>query len=158
MAGQQLYEKAAQEQSAGTSASGQTGSGDDDIIVVVAEAVEKPGNLGAILRTASAGGVDAVFVCDPRTDIFNPAVIRSSTGAIFSMPLVQLSNEECLSFMKENNIEPKKFIMFTDGYPFGSWGDPDYCDTVWIIRGNKDAQPPFGIWAHYEEEAAKKGK
>ena len=62
------------------------------------------------------------------------------------------------TFMKENNIEPKKFIMFTDGFPFGEWGDENYCDTVWIIRGNKDAQPPFGVWAHYEEEAKKAGK
>jgi len=55
------------------------------------------------------------------------------------------------AFMKENDIQPKKFIMFTDGFPFSSWGDEDYCDTVWIINGNKDAQPPFGIFAHYEE-------
>ena len=54
-------------------------------------------------------------------------------------------------YMKENNIEPKKFIMFTDGYPFGSWGDPDYCDTVFIIKGNPKVQPPFGIWAIYED-------
>ena len=55
------------------------------------------------------------------------------------------------TYMKENNIEPKKFIMFTDGYPYGSWGDPDYCDTVFIINGNKQDDPPFGIWAHYDE-------
>lgn len=54
-------------------------------------------------------------------------------------------------FMKEQEIQPKKFIMFTDGMPFGSWGDPDYCDTVFIIKGNPNAQPPFGIWAHYED-------
>ena len=54
-------------------------------------------------------------------------------------------------FMKENEIQPKKFIMFTDGYPFGSWGDPDYCDTVFIIKGNPNAKPPFGIWAIYED-------
>ena len=59
-------------------------------------------------------------------------------------------------YMKEQGIEPKKFIVFTDGYPYGSWGDPDYCDTVWIIKGNTNAQPPFGIWAHYEH--AQKGK
>lgn len=53
-------------------------------------------------------------------------------------------------YMRENNIEPKKLIVFTDGYPYGSWGDPDYCDTVWIIHGNPDATPPFGTWAHYE--------
>lgn len=54
-------------------------------------------------------------------------------------------------YMRENNIEPKKLIVFTDGYPFGSWGDPDYCDTVWIIHGNPSATPPFGTWAHYEK-------
>lgn len=54
------------------------------------------------------------------------------------------------TFMKENDIQPKKFIMFTDGYPCGGWGDEDYVDTVWIINGNKDAKPPFGIWAIYE--------
>lgn len=58
------------------------------------------------------------------------------------------------TYMKNNNIEPKKFIMFTDGYPYGSWGDPDYCDTVFIIKGNENAEPPFGVWAIYERELA----
>jgi len=58
-------------------------------------------------------------------------------------------------FMKENGIEPKKFIMFTDGMPFGEWGEENYCDTVWIIKGNPNCEPPWGIWAHYEEEAKK---
>ena len=57
-------------------------------------------------------------------------------------------------YMKENNIEPKKFIMFTDGYPYSSWGDPDYCDTVFVIKGNENAEPPFGVWAIYEQAAA----
>jgi predicted metal-dependent peptidase len=57
------------------------------------------------------------------------------------------------SFMKENGIEPKKFIMFTDGMPFGEWGEEQYCDTVWIIKGNPGCEPPWGIWAHYEEAA-----
>jgi predicted metal-dependent peptidase len=59
------------------------------------------------------------------------------------------------TFMREQDIQPKKFIMFTDGYPFGSWGDEDYCDTVWIINGNKDAEPPFGVWAIYETQEIK---
>ena len=54
-------------------------------------------------------------------------------------------------FMKEQEIEPKKFIMFTDGYPCGSWGDPDYCDTVFIIHGSTTIEPPFGTWAYYDE-------
>ncbi len=53
-------------------------------------------------------------------------------------------------YMKENNINPKKFIMFTDGYPFGSWGDELYCDTLFIIHGNDKIVPPFGEYAYYE--------
>ena len=54
-------------------------------------------------------------------------------------------------FMKENDIEPKKLIVFTDGYPWGSWGDENYCDTVFIIHGAKDVTAPFGVTCHYEE-------
>jgi predicted metal-dependent peptidase len=54
-------------------------------------------------------------------------------------------------YMKENDIEPKKFIMFTDGYPWGSWGDENYCDTVFIIHGNDKIVPPFGEYAYYEQ-------
>jgi predicted metal-dependent peptidase len=54
-------------------------------------------------------------------------------------------------YMKENDISPKKFIMFTDGYPYGSWGDENYCDTVFIIHGNDKIVPPFGEYAYYEE-------
>ena len=53
--------------------------------------------------------------------------------------------------MKENEIDPTQFVMFTDGYPCGSWGDPDYCDTVFIIHDNPTTEAPFGITAHYEE-------
>jgi len=57
------------------------------------------------------------------------------------------------SFMKNKEIAPKLFIMFTDGYPYNSWGDPEYCDTLFIIHGNsnKSLQAPFGVTAHYEE-------
>ena len=57
------------------------------------------------------------------------------------------------SYMKEKDIQPKKFIMFTDGYPFGSWGDEDYCDTIFVIHSHRDKnlQAPFGMTAHYEE-------
>ena len=57
-------------------------------------------------------------------------------------------------YMKEHNINPKKFIMFTDGYPWGSWGDENYCDTVFIIHGNNTIVPPFGEYAYYEEVKA----
>jgi predicted metal-dependent peptidase len=55
--------------------------------------------------------------------------------------------------LKEEQIEPKRLVVFTDGYPFGSWGDENYCDTVWIIHGDRNPNPPFGTWALYEEQA-----
>jgi predicted metal-dependent peptidase len=60
------------------------------------------------------------------------------------------------TYMKEQDIQPKKFLMFTDGYPFGSWGDEDYCDTVFVIHSNHDKtlEAPFGMTAHYEENVA----
>jgi predicted metal-dependent peptidase len=59
------------------------------------------------------------------------------------------------NYFKENEIEPKRHIMFTDGYPCGSWGDEQYCDTVFIIHGNTSVVPPFGQHAYYEEEAGR---
>lgn len=74
-------------------------------LLVVLESVEKPGNLGAILRSADASGVDAVIVCDPLTDLYNPNLIRSSIGGIFSVPCVACSSEECIEFLKTNGIQ-----------------------------------------------------
>ena len=54
-------------------------------------------------------------------------------------------------YLKGAEIEPKKLVVFTDGYPFGSWGDPNYCDTLWIIHGDRNPDPPFGVWALYGE-------
>jgi predicted metal-dependent peptidase len=56
-------------------------------------------------------------------------------------------------YMKAHDINPKKFIMFTDGYPWDSWGDENYCDTVFIIHGTTSIVPPWGSHAYYEEEA-----
>lgn len=61
---------------------------------------------------------------------------------------------ECFfDYMKENDIEAKKLIVFTDGYPGGSWGDPNYCDTVWVIHGDRNPDPPFGTFALYGDAA-----
>ena len=61
---------------------------------------------------------------------------------------------DCIfTYLKENAIDPKRLIVFTDGYPCGSWGDADYCDTTWIIHGDKNPNPPFGTFALYDEPA-----
>lgn len=74
-------------------------------LIIVLETVEKPGNLGAVMRTADAAGVDAVIIADPRTDLFNPNAIRASIGTIFSVPLFACSSEECICWLKSNNIK-----------------------------------------------------
>jgi RNA methyltransferase, TrmH family len=73
---------------------------DRNSLVIVIESVEKPGNLGAILRTADAASVDAILVCDPKTDIFNPNVVRSSLGCIFTNRIIVCRNEEALEWLK----------------------------------------------------------
>lgn len=74
-------------------------------LIIVLETVEKPGNLGAVMRTADAAGVDAVIIADPRTDLFNPNAIRASIGTIFSVPLFSCSSEECIEWLKANDIK-----------------------------------------------------
>ena len=73
-------------------------------LVIVLESVEKPGNLGAVLRSADAAGADAVIVCDPLTDLYNPNLIRSSIGGIFTVPVAAASSEEAIRWLKERGI------------------------------------------------------
>lgn len=72
--------------------------------LLVVEAIEKPGNLGTILRSADAAGCDAVIVCDPVTDIFNPNVVRASTGVLFSVPLVVEESAHVHAWLKEKHV------------------------------------------------------
>ena len=74
-------------------------------LVMVLESVEKPGNLGAVLRSADAAGADAVFICDPLTDLYNPNLIRASIGAVFTVPTVAVSSEEAIGFLKGRGIQ-----------------------------------------------------
>ena len=87
-------------------------------LVLVAESVEKPGNLGAILRTADAAHVDAVLVCDPRVDVWNPNVIRASRGAVFAVPTVEVKSPEALSWLRSRKMRvlaatPSADAMYT---------------------------------------------
>lgn len=76
----------------------------DPALVIVAESIEKPGNLGAILRTADAAKVDAVLVCDPRVDIWNPNVIRASRGAVFAMPVIEIKSHEAEAWIRSRKM------------------------------------------------------
>jgi TrmH family RNA methyltransferase len=88
-------------------------------LVIVAESVEKPGNLGAILRTADAAHVDALLVCDPRVDLWNPNVIRASRGAVFTVPTVEVESANALTWLRSNKMRvlaatPSATQMYTD--------------------------------------------
>ena len=73
-------------------------------LLIIAEAVEKPGNLGTIMRSADAAGVDAVIVCDACTDLGNPNVVRASIGTLFTVPIAEASTEETLAWVRDKGI------------------------------------------------------
>jgi TrmH family RNA methyltransferase len=88
-------------------------------LIRVAEGLEKPGNLGALLRTADGAGADAVIVCDAATDLNNPNVIRASIGTLFYLPIAEASTEETISFLKEKGIRtlsamPEATMKYTE--------------------------------------------
>ncbi len=74
-------------------------------LVMVLEAVEKPGNLGAVLRSADAAGADAVIICDPLTDLYNPNLIRASVGAVFTVPTVACTSADAIAFLQARGIQ-----------------------------------------------------
>lgn len=91
----------------------------ENMLIVVAEAIEKPGNLGTILRSADASGADAVIICDRCTDINNPNVIRASIGTIFTIPVIETSSTEAIKWLKNNKIQilaatPEAIHLHTD--------------------------------------------
>ena len=102
-------------------------------LIVVLESVEKPGNLGAILRSADAAGADAVIICDPLTDLYNPNLIRSSIGAIFCVPCVVCSSEECITFLKEKGVHILT-AQLQDSRPYY---DTDMCRSTAIVMGTE---------------------
>jgi predicted metal-dependent peptidase len=94
-----------------------------------------------------------VFCFD--TAVHNP--VQYNSDDIRSIAEYELSGfggtdfEPIFEYMKENEVEPDRLIVFTDGYPFGSWGDPDLVDTLWVIHGSTSIEAPFGQTAYYDE-------
>lgn len=76
----------------------------DNPLIAVLESVEKPGNLGAVLRTCDAAGADALIICDPRTDLYNPNLIRASIGAVFAVPTAVCTTAQAITFLKSKGI------------------------------------------------------
>ncbi len=103
-------------------------------LVIVAESIEKPGNLGAILRTADAAGVDAVLVCDPRVDLWSPNVIRASRGAVFAVPAVEVESPNALAWLRS-----KKMRILAAAPSAGKlYTDVDLREAAAIVVGTED--------------------
>jgi len=114
-------------------------------LVVVAEAIEKPGNLGTILRTADAAGVDAVLVCDRSTDINNPNVVRASIGTLFTVPAVETSSAETLAWLRQNGFT----ILAATPHADSRYTDVDLTGNVALVVGTEQ----YGLSEHWLSEA-----
>lgn len=114
----------------------------DNPFIIVLESIEKPGNLGAILRTADAAQADAVIICDPATDVYNPNAIRSSVGCLFTVQTAVCSSEDALDFLRKKNIK-----SFAAELRASQWyQDTDFTTPSAIIMGTEaDGLTPFWL-------------
>jgi len=89
------------------------------------------------------------------TDVYNPVTYSSETlDNVEDYDIQGYGGTDftaIFNYLKKEAIEPQRLVVFTDGYPWGSWGDPDYCDTLWIVHGTRDVEAPFGITVYYDE-------
>ena len=113
-------------------------------LLLVAEAVEKPGNLGALLRSADAAGVEGVILCDPTTDVGNPNVIRSSKGTLFSVPVVEAPSAEALAWLRQRKImvaaaTPQAQMVYTQA----DWRGP----VAVVVGTEKEGLSPMWLGA-----------
>lgn len=115
----------------------------DRPFLVIVEKVEKPGNLGAILRTCDAAGVEGLILCDSQTDLFNPNVIRASMGTIFSVKVITASNDKALAFLRKNQVRicaatPQAKTLYTQ---------TSLKDSLAIVVGNEEeGLSPFWLY------------
>lgn len=104
-----------------------------DPLLLVVEAIEKPGNLGTMLRTADAAGADAVIVCDPTTDIFNPNVVRASLGTLFTVPVATAVSEHAIDWLLDGEISIYVAIPGAGRL----YGEVDYTSAVAVVVGSE---------------------
>ena len=110
-------------------------------LFLIIESVEKPGNLGAILRTADAAALDGVIVCDPLTDIYNPNLIRSSLGCVFTVPIAICSSREAYDFMIKHEVK----IFATTLQCNSNYQDEDFTGPCSFVMGT-EATGLSGFW------------
>jgi RNA methyltransferase, TrmH family len=107
--------------------------GDRPALLLIAEAIEKPGNLGTMLRSADAAAVTGLIVCDSRTDLFNPNVVRASTGTLFTVPLAEAAPEETIAWLRAHGIR----ILAATPHAQARFTDADLTAPVAIVVGTE---------------------
>ncbi|MDA3838311.1 MAG: RNA methyltransferase [Candidatus Delongbacteria bacterium] len=117
----------------------------DNSFILVAESIEKPGNLGALMRTADGAGIDTIILANKITDYRNPNVIRASTGTIFSKKIIEATSADVIEFLKNNNIE----IIVADPYADKMYYDVDYSKKVAVVVGSE----AFGLSDEFKDQA-----
>ena len=114
------------------------------------------GEIGGMMNSFDGYKVH-VFCFD--TEVYNPKDFHSDNMDSIDEYVPEGgggTDFDCIfTYLKEHAIDPKRLIVFTDGYPCGSWGDADYCDTTWIIHGDPNPNPPFGVYAIYDDHRKK---
>ena len=103
--------------------------------ILIAESPEKPGNIGALLRTADAAGLDGLIIANPKTELYNPNTIRSSLGSIFTMQIATASTDDIISYLKINNIK----IISTFVKKSVNYLDVDYTEACAIVVGTESS-------------------
>ena len=106
-----------------------------DPLILVAEASEKPGNVGALLRTADAANLDAVIIANPRTDLYNPNIIRSSVGCVFTQNVVTAPTDEIISYLKQKGISIRAAALNDTSIPYH---EVDFRKATAIVLGTED--------------------
>ena len=111
------------------------------------------GEIGGMMNSFDGYKVH-VFCFD--TEVYNPKDFHSDNMDSIDEYVPEGgggTDFDCIfTYLREHAIDPKRLIVFTDGYPCGSWGDADYCDTTWIIHGDPNPNPPFGTYAIYDNK------
>ena len=122
----------------------------DNPFVIILESVEKPGNLGAILRSADAAAVDAVIVCDPQTDIYNPNVVRSSVGGLFTVQTAVCTTQEAMEWLNKHAI-----ASYAAELEAAEWyQNVDYSGPTAIVMGT-EADGLTNSWLNYATKRIK---
>jgi RNA methyltransferase, TrmH family len=118
---------------------------DDDDFILIVERIEKPGNLGALIRTADGAGINTIILADKITDCRNPNVIRASTGTIFSKKIIEASTAETIAYLKSRKFQ----IVSADPYGQTVYSDADFTKKTAIVVGSE----AFGLSEEMKKSA-----